>query len=41
MLKIKSLKAAIKGKEILKGIDLEVGAGQLHVLMGKLKSIDL
>jgi len=34
MLKILKLKASIGGKEILKGIDLEVGAGQLHVLMG-------
>lgn len=28
------LKVAIEGKEILKGIDLEVSAGQVHVLMG-------
>jgi len=34
MLRIFGLKASVKGKEILKGIDLEVGAGQLHVLMG-------
>src|SRR3990172_8625812 len=34
MLQIKKLKASIEGKEILKGIDLEVGVGQLHVLMG-------
>ena len=34
MLKAKNLRVAIKGKEILKGIDLEVGVGQLHVLMG-------
>src|SRR3989337_1510208 len=34
MLKIFKLKTSIEGKEILKGIDLEVGAGQLHVLMG-------
>src|SRR3990172_11773731 len=34
MLDLKNLKASIEGKEILKGIDLEVGAGELHVLMG-------
>src|SRR3989344_9475731 len=34
MLSCKNLKASIEGKEILKGIDLEVGAGELHVLMG-------
>src|SRR3990172_12350377 len=34
MLDIKNLKASIEGKEILKGIDLEVCAGELHVLMG-------
>jgi len=34
MLKLKNLKASIEGKEILKGIDLEVGTGELHVLMG-------
>ena len=34
MLKIKNLKASVEGKEILKGIDLEVGNGELHVLMG-------
>lgn len=34
MLRIGDLKASIEGKEILKGIDLEVGPGELHVLMG-------
>ena len=34
MLRIANLKVSIEGKEILKGIDLEVGFGQLHVLMG-------
>ena len=34
MLKISSLKVSIDKKEILKGVDLEVGSGQLHVLMG-------
>jgi len=31
---ISDLKASVDGKEILKGIDLEVSAGELHVLMG-------
>jgi Fe-S cluster assembly ATP-binding protein len=34
MLEIKGLKAAVGGKEILKGIDLQVGAGQVHAIMG-------
>lgn len=34
MLKIKDLKVSIEGKEILKGIDLEIKPGQIHVLMG-------
>ena len=34
MLLIKNLKASVEGKEILKGIDLEVKPGELHVLMG-------
>lgn len=34
MLKIKELKASIGDKQILKGIDLEVKPGELHVLMG-------
>jgi len=34
MLKIKNLKAAIEGKEILKGIDLEVNPGEVHAIMG-------
>lgn len=34
MLDIKNLKVSIENKEILKGIDLGVDAGQLHVLMG-------
>jgi len=34
MLKIKNLHATIDGKEILKGLDLEVGAGELHAIMG-------
>ena len=34
MLSIKGLKAKIEGKDILKGIDLEVKAGEVHAIMG-------
>jgi len=34
MLKIKNLKASIEGKEILKGINLEVKPGEVHAIMG-------
>ncbi len=34
MLKISHLKARVGGKEILKGVDLEVGAGEVHAIMG-------
>jgi Fe-S cluster assembly ATP-binding protein len=34
MLSIKNLKVSIKGKEILKGINLEVKAGEVHAIMG-------
>ena len=34
MLVIKNLKAAIDGKNILKGISLEVKAGEVHAIMG-------
>lgn len=34
MLEIKNLHAAIAGKEILKGIDLEINAGEIHAIMG-------
>ena len=34
MLSIKNLKAAINGKEILKGINLEVNEGEVHAIMG-------
>jgi Fe-S cluster assembly ATP-binding protein len=33
-LKINNLHVSVEDKEILKGLDLEVGAGQIHALMG-------
>ena len=34
MLTIKDLRVAVNGKEILKGIDLEVNPGEVHAVMG-------
>lgn len=34
MLKIKDLHASVEGKGILNGINLEVGAGEVHAIMG-------
>jgi len=34
MLSIRNLKAAVDGKEILRGLDLEVKAGEVHAVMG-------
>ncbi len=34
MLSIEKLRARIAGREILQGLDLEVGAGELHAIMG-------
>ena len=35
MLEIKNLKAEVKGKEILKGINLNVNNGEIHAIMGR------
>ena len=34
MLSIKNLQVNVEGKPILKGIDLEVKAGEVHAIMG-------
>ena len=34
MLNIKNLHVSINGKEILKGLNLEVNAGEVHAVMG-------
>lgn len=34
MLKIENLHASVEDKEILKGINLEVKAGEVHAIMG-------
>ena len=34
LLEIKNLHASVEGKEILRGIDLSVGRGEVHALMG-------
>jgi Fe-S cluster assembly ATP-binding protein len=34
MLEIKNLHATVDGKEILKGIDLSIGPGEIHAIMG-------
>jgi len=34
MLSIKNLHASVEGKQILKGIDLQVRAGEVHAIMG-------
>jgi len=34
LLEIKNLHAGIEGKEILRGLDLEVNAGEVHAIMG-------
>ena len=34
MLKIKNLSARVEEKEILRGLNLEVGKGEVHAIMG-------
>ena len=34
MLRVRGLRAGVEGKEILRGIDLEVNAGEVHAVMG-------
>ena len=34
LLEIKGLKVSVEDKEILRGIDLEIGSGETHVIMG-------
>jgi Fe-S cluster assembly ATP-binding protein len=34
MLRIEDLTASVDGHEILKGLDLDIGAGEVHVIMG-------
>jgi len=34
MLEIKNLHASVEGKEILKGVDLSINAGEVHAIMG-------
>jgi Fe-S cluster assembly ATP-binding protein len=34
MLSVRALKASVDGMEILRGLDLEVGAGEIHAIMG-------
>ncbi len=34
MLEVKALRATVNGQEILKGVDLSLGAGQVHAIMG-------
>jgi Fe-S cluster assembly ATP-binding protein len=34
MLEIRNLKASVEGNEILKGLDLEIKAGEVHAIMG-------
>lgn len=34
MINIKNLHATVGGKEILKGLDLTIGKGEVHAIMG-------
>ena len=35
MLNVKNLHAGVSGKEILKGVDLSIGPGEIHAVMGR------
>ena len=34
LLEINNLKVVVEGKEILKGVNLEINKGEIHVIMG-------
>ena len=34
LLQVKGLKASVDGVQILKGVDLEIGYGEVHEIMG-------
>ena len=34
VLSVQDLRVAVQGKEVLRGVDLEIGAGELHAVMG-------
>jgi Fe-S cluster assembly ATP-binding protein len=34
LLEIKDLRASVEGREVLRGVDLEVGVGEVHAIMG-------
>ena len=34
MIEIKNLKASVEDKEILKGLNLSIGKGEVHAIMG-------
>ena len=34
LLQLKGLKSEVEGKEILKGLDLTINKGEVHVIMG-------
>ena len=38
LLKIENLRVEIDGQEIVKGVDLEVGEGEIHAIMGANRS---
>ncbi len=34
LLEVRDLRASVEGKEILKGLDLSIGEGEVHAIMG-------